>query len=1010
MLEQGIMPCLVKLCEISTETTKYFCAAAFAYISQLKSVNSSSAIEILVHMLRHESDHATKANCAAALYNMADVDGNCDLMLKAGALIPVVRLTQSDHLATKMKCAAILSRLSLHSAYYDQFAEDDVLSVLLDLSSVDHVLTQRRVVIALSNLSQSETLRNRLLALDPIPYIISLAAKRDENLRRGCAAIVCNLAYCQGNEKAVVDAGIVPTLLITAMITSDQIHSKIICVKALVNLMADKSLYPVMAKEGVIWGLSSLAQVDDPELLMLCAKALCCFSYNFARDMLTSSATVNTILMIIQKKDLALQRVGALALTNILLQTTDADEKFRRKAVEGMIPLAQSTDEEVSEMCVYCLCLTSQSESCREAIVASGMLSMIDSSAIFEVDELSYAYLTMVVNIANNPMMRTKLLDDRPDRTVQRFMQICMSDKPNLHIAVAKALYSISCSPENILKMAQHNTLKLISRIWEAEYEKSSELRQLLMTCLYNMSTSEEAQSKLVSQGFVRILISMWKDATEDIKMCLLASYAICHLACGPTNSARMVDEGCAPVLCHISSGWVEQAFKNRHSRIDLHLRTAMALRNLLCVVASQRTLVDAGCIKTLIHIAKEAEDDSFVRTVPVRKSSTTDPVGMPQHRKLPPKISHPDDEAEQEIRQHCASALRCITYNKELRDELTNTGAVGILLDDLKADMEGDMFSIGHELLCELEAESWENGTRGRKKDGRAHPIATSAMNMELLKGTPNVKLNVEIRYCALEKYHVQVQLDEPKIESEAANIALEKGIDDLGAFKDSEDQNSVIAPMNCPKQECEIMEAMEVPRKALSRLVSATSPAASDDHGGVHEDSNAFHSAVTEALQSPQDVRVSRKDSTARRQRASVDTRSAFGNSATSEKDSITDITFPEISRADKRVSQVTAATTIATMTTVSATPTAPTTGRRPLANSISMDAMDFPKLLAPPIATSEKLNDGSSKVKKVTKRQAFNEEKQFKNLVSIIKHTKHTRGNIDDVLQKWEEMPKY
>ena len=43
--------------------------------------------------------------------------------------MPVVRLTQANHMQTKIKCAAILSRLSLHQQYYVQFETDPVLKV-----------------------------------------------------------------------------------------------------------------------------------------------------------------------------------------------------------------------------------------------------------------------------------------------------------------------------------------------------------------------------------------------------------------------------------------------------------------------------------------------------------------------------------------------------------------------------------------------------------------------------------------------------------------------------------------------------------------------------------------------------------------------------------------------------------------------------------------------------------------------------------------------------------------
>ena len=121
----------------------------FLMIFFLFIVSSNLIFEFLLHF-----HTVTQKNCAVTLYNMADDNHNCAIMLDAGALLHVVELTQVELSSTKMKCAAILSRLSLHEKYYNQFAQHDVLRVLLNLCSVDHIMTQRRLVIAISNLSQ----------------------------------------------------------------------------------------------------------------------------------------------------------------------------------------------------------------------------------------------------------------------------------------------------------------------------------------------------------------------------------------------------------------------------------------------------------------------------------------------------------------------------------------------------------------------------------------------------------------------------------------------------------------------------------------------------------------------------------------------------------------------------------------------------------------------------------------------------------------------------------------
>jgi len=46
--------------------------------------------------------------------------------------------------------------------------------------------------------------------------------------------------------------------------------------------MDDTGLHEDMVKKDVIWGLSTLAQTGNGEILTLCARALCCLSARFA--------------------------------------------------------------------------------------------------------------------------------------------------------------------------------------------------------------------------------------------------------------------------------------------------------------------------------------------------------------------------------------------------------------------------------------------------------------------------------------------------------------------------------------------------------------------------------------------------------------------------------------------------------------------------------------------------------------------------------------------------------
>jgi hypothetical protein len=839
MLGAAILPCIIKLSDVNNEHTKFFCAATLQHITTIRGVDSSSAIYILVQMLRNDKENAnTKACCASALYNLSASAENCAVMLESGVLLPVVQLTSSAHTGTKSKCAAILSRLSLHSNYYSHFAAGNVLRVLLDLSSVDNIITQRKVIIALSNLSQSKVLREQLLELKPIPFIKTLASKCDENVRRGCASIVCNLSYELGSEKSLQEAGIVSTLLITAMITSEQLQTKVICVKALVNLLADHSLHREMVEDGLIWGLGSLYYQNDQEIKLLCLKGICLLSsLNFIKELLESSVCMQAITDgVSQREDMELLRIAARALSNILRQTKDSDEKFRRKVVASIAPMVQSTDMEISEISILCLCLASQSESCREGIVQSGMLRMIDASGIFFKPRVSNAYLTMFENIANNPKMRTKVMDDK---CISRFLQVCSLKDQSLDVAVARAVYCLSCAADNIIRLVNQNALSLVDSILNADYELDRDVTELLVAFLYNLTTSAEAQGKLVSQGIVRAIVRLWEHAKEDQGQCTLCISAITHLAMGAVNTAAMVNEGATDLLAflvkskrsaqtdarpgavvaQLSSGGAS----NFTFELDVQERVAIAFRNLLSVPSNHEKMVQCGVMEILVAMAthslsviqaahehnanihRDKRDGhghghnrrrtSFLLGVsgnPANGNGAFDPNKLvflgPEHKS---------------IASNCAAALRFLSYNEGFRQHLIECeNALNVIMEGQAEDLH-----VTGSLLRELEKESWSNGSRGPHKEGKITGRRLGNIYTELLGGTRKLKLkDVETRTVDLEKFHVRVEVEEPTGELKEHSGVEVLTAKDLASFPESDAEYDNPKLMFCPKQSCEV------------------------------------------------------------------------------------------------------------------------------------------------------------------------------------------------------------
>lgn len=1064
-----------------------------------------------------------------------------------------------DLIRTKIKCAAILSRLTLFEKYYHLFINNhhdvQLLHVLLKLSVVDDVPTQRRIVFSLANLTKNPFLRTKLLSLNPISYILSLASKRDEKLWYGCCSIICNLSFEYGSERLMVQGGIVPTLLITALINTDSMSSKIICAKAISNLLTlppkdyqmdvsdenkkgnavkEKKSKPhrentdeeeyyeedddeeydeyeededhdesydyeetylfiksSMVQDRVIWGLSSLALLDNFELLSISAKILNRLSYDHARDIMESAAAVKALIKIINySDDLELLRLGGEMLINILLKTTRGstmltsrpvhhenahekgnpsqslskrDHSFRNHIVQHMKALASSDDPEVIKSCILSLYLISQVDPiCCKTIVSAGMLKMITHSTcnktvLFSSTEISLAFLNLINNIAkslsgssttscsspikglaspsnaaafsasndepngqHNHEIFQALLDDE---ILSQFHQIIDLGDEKLDMTAVRGLYVFTCHQENIEKLAheKHGILCIINRIWTRKtYVKSLELIEHLVAILFNMSIYPAIQGSMVSQGIVTTFVSIWTyvhekayldesmistvtnyalstantatanansannsaNATNSsnsngsggnavalsnslgnrsslikmqpssaykvykpvaglpilsmsspsgqsvvngvggrpimrlsfsptsssfyaisnstlnngsfisgynsvstlniglsgqtayssltsnpladpsaqalqilanhqiyMRLCILICSAISHLGCGNVNSAKMIENGCAPILVFITQSYKQAAYLNYIFDYGVYHRCSAAIRNLLLNICNQAIMIQHGCLQGLIDLftlVTRAEQQSIaVETTATTTTGTagSNPSGVSNvivnntnqlnNSNNIVNQSRNTNRSEKQTRimicKNCASGLRSLTYNSEERDSIITSGAINVILSDLKDELADDETSIDAHLLHEIEAESWQNGIRRHQREERAKPIPPENPFLDYLivdqSKTSVLDIPLQCSHLMV-KYHITtIESYEEERQSQSANAnqsdrlipssqhlddtiaVVNIKVSDLVSYEESDDTSHAI-PQQYPKLEIDISE----------------------------------------------------------------------------------------------------------------------------------------------------------------------------------------------------------
>ncbi|CAM9093459.1 unnamed protein product, partial [Hapterophycus canaliculatus] len=705
-----VIRALMDLCRVGTTSIRKRCVAAIWNMTNVEQVvhgggSAAESIPMLLGLLQTESDKGLKADCGAALYNLARNQDNCQAMIVSGAVPPIMVLASSGSFETKTQCMSILQRMLLGRAMPEEIMTKSFVRTLLDISRMEHRDTQQRVVIAVYRISCCTRGRELLLEEGAPESLIRLISKPNEEMRKGCANTLLNLASDPGREIEITKCGAVSVLLITALVASDSDETRHACTKAMTNLLCEKQAHRGMFKDGVVWGLATMSKSTDITIARLCSVALCNLSCEYWKDIAMSNC-MQAVYGLARSDDAAAMSAGMKALHNVLL---------RAQHLEGVdhifsctVPIARRAllheSEDVRLVGLRLTNLVSTTSGARQAAIRYGVLDCIAVNDFNRNEPLSFSFCCALEKFALDPTTRGAVLDSG---CTANFPALCaLSDR--IFASLARFMYSVSCSPELVRRLVfEHDCLKVASAfeprpVCEEEDEGGVKIERIgsvdvsdggggrggddsqkgsldgaRETCailLFNLSTQDEVKTELVLKGGTRLAFILWEKGSPAVRRdCSLVA---CNLALGkasPVNTAKMVRHGAGQLLVELVT--------NTDSLKDAD--------------GNHIQLAEEGVIPALIDLAK-----------------TDCPV----------------------VRRNCASAMRSMTCKADVRQLLIVSGAIKVILDDATSQDADETLAIDNELLCEIEAESWVNGTRGILVESRAPGLPTLGQNSSLL------------------------------------------------------------------------------------------------------------------------------------------------------------------------------------------------------------------------------------------------------------------------------------
>ena len=309
ILQQGIVPILQSLCSNDDPNVKNLCALAFLNLSLNKEshrpfIQAGAVPSVIV--LAKSSDTNTKCRCAYTLFNLCSyelgvvrmvADGlidalvelcrcedqdavryaiaalcritvntdNAELITASGAVEQIVgeSIDENGSTLTKKFCAAALCALSVYESCRTSLCDRGIIPALKALSYSNDDDTKHRCLVAFGNLSCEDIVQPMLVEHGLVPILAELANSYHEADQRCCAKTICNLACHESSRYRIASDGGMSALMMISLVRSYDLSTKIICIRALNNLLDDSTLV-MLLNEGIVGAIANLCRITGP--------------------------------------------------------------------------------------------------------------------------------------------------------------------------------------------------------------------------------------------------------------------------------------------------------------------------------------------------------------------------------------------------------------------------------------------------------------------------------------------------------------------------------------------------------------------------------------------------------------------------------------------------------------------------------------------------------------------------------------------------------------------------
>jgi hypothetical protein len=267
---------------------------------------------------------------------------------------------------------AVLAVFSFEVEAHDILASENIMTVLFFNIKAEDGITKELVATTLCNISTNSHAGNVMSQMGVVEVLATLSNSTSEVILELCAKCICNLTCKVDLHPKMMQNKILDIILMISLVRSVASSTRIICAKALLNLITDENL-PTIRESGAVRVFATLSNLNNPPIQFVCSKGYYLLSLNQSRR----------------------------------------EELVQRRAIlQSLFNMVKCSSERIRVTVGITVCNLLACPFTNKAAIKAGALSVIKILSTMDFEEIRESTARVIINLAMNPSLQDMLLKE----------------------------------------------------------------------------------------------------------------------------------------------------------------------------------------------------------------------------------------------------------------------------------------------------------------------------------------------------------------------------------------------------------------------------------------------------------------------------------------------------------------------------------------------------------------------------------------------------------------------